>query len=135
MPRTPRVLPPGAGRAYPMGRMTAIFKADGEETAGASSVSEWWLEPDTGGPPAHEHPEDHVFYVLEGTLHLCLDGEWVAAPQGAYALIPGGTRHTFENRGDSRAGFISFNTPGGFEEQAQPIADWFAQHPLGGATR
>lgn len=134
MAREPRIVPPGGGRTYPMGRMHAVFKADGDETLGASSVSEWWLEPDTGGPPAHQHPEDHVFYVIEGEMTLYLDGVWSPAPQGSYALIPGGTTHTFENRGAVRAGLISFNTPGGFEQQAQPIADWFAENPLGDAS-
>ncbi len=74
MSRKASILGPGQGRSYPMGRMQAVFKADGEEGLGAYSVSEW-----------------------------------------------------------QRAGFISFNTPGGFEEQAQPIADWLADNPLGDA--
>ena len=114
-----------------MGRMTAVFKADGDETGGASSVSEWWLEARTEGPPVHDHPEDHVFYVIEGTMAVFIDGEWFDAPARTYVVIPGGTPHTFENRSEARAGFISFNTPGGFEQQAQPIADWMADHPLG----
>lgn len=133
MSRTPIVLAPGQGRHYPMGRLQAVFKADGDESAGAYSVSEWWLEPNTGGPPEHDHPEDHVFYVIEGTMSLCVDGRWFDAARGSYVVIPGGTRHTFENRGAERSGLISFNTPGGFEEQAQPIADWFAQNPVGDA--
>jgi hypothetical protein len=52
------VLAPGHGRSYPMGRLSAVFKADGAETAGAYSISEWWLEPHTQGPGAHSHPED-----------------------------------------------------------------------------
>jgi hypothetical protein len=28
------ILKPGAGREYPLGLMTAVFKADGAETAG-----------------------------------------------------------------------------------------------------
>jgi hypothetical protein len=36
-------LPPGEGRSYPMGRISAIFKADGDETQKAYSISEWWL--------------------------------------------------------------------------------------------
>ena len=36
-----------------MGRIGAVFKADGEETAGRYSISEWWLEPNTQGPGAH----------------------------------------------------------------------------------
>jgi len=38
-------LPPGEGRTYPMGRISAVFKADGDETQRAYSISEWWLEP------------------------------------------------------------------------------------------
>ena len=34
-------LPPGAGRPYPMGRISAVFKADGDETRGGYSISEW----------------------------------------------------------------------------------------------
>lgn len=44
------VVPAGEGRSYPMGRITAVFKADGEETGKRYSVSEWWLEPNTQGP-------------------------------------------------------------------------------------
>lgn len=39
--RTPIVLAPGQGRAYPMGRISALFKADGPETKSRYSVSEW----------------------------------------------------------------------------------------------
>ena len=133
MSRKPTIIEPGQGRTYPMGRMQAIFKADGDETLEAYSVSEWWLDPNTAGPPLHHHPEDHVFYVIAGVMSLCLDGTWHSASAGTYVLIPGGTSHTFENRGDVRSGLISFNSPGGFERDAQPIADWFAENPLGDA--
>ena len=134
MSRKPVVVEPGGGRTYPMGRMQAVFKADGEETAEAYSVSEWWLEARSEGPPAHDHPEDHVFYVIEGTMSFSVGDEWFDAGRGSYVLIPGGTPHTFENRSRERAGFISFNTPGGFERQARPIADWLARNPLGDVT-
>ena len=62
------VVAAGEGRSYPMGRLSAVFKADGEESAGLYSISEWWLEPHTLRPGAHSHPEDDVFYVLDGTL-------------------------------------------------------------------
>ena len=39
--RHPVVLGPGEGRAYPMGRIAAVFKAGGEETARGYSISEW----------------------------------------------------------------------------------------------
>ncbi len=46
-------LPPGEGRRYELGRMTAVFKADEDETTARYSVSEWWLEPGADGPGAH----------------------------------------------------------------------------------
>lgn len=113
--RQPAVIPPDQGRAYPMGRMRAIFKADQAESAGKYSVSEWWLQPGTRGPGVHQHPEDHVFYVISGTLSVSLNGRWTQAAQGTYILIPGGTPHDFQNQQSVPAGFIAFNSPGGFE--------------------
>lgn len=130
--RDPVVLPPGAGRAYPMGRISAVFKADAEETAHGYSISEWWLEPDTKGPHAHSHPEDDVFYVIEGTMSILVDDCWIEAPRGAFVLIPGGTTHTFENRSDARAGMLNFGN-GPFEHEMPAIAAWFAEHPPGNA--
>ncbi len=123
--REPVVLAAGEGRAYPMGRLSAVFKADGDETDGRYSISEWWLEPHTKGPGAHHHPEDDVFFMLEGTLHFLLNDDWVEAPAGSFVLVPGGATHTFENRGDVRAGALNISAPGDFEDRMPGIAEWF----------
>jgi hypothetical protein len=60
--------PTHSGRKYEMGRMRAIFFAEGEETDSLYSISEWWLEPRTPGVGRHSNPEDHIFYVLAGTV-------------------------------------------------------------------
>jgi quercetin dioxygenase-like cupin family protein len=125
------IVAPGQGRVYSMGRMRAVFIADTAETDSRYSVSEWWLEPNTKGPGTHSHPDDHVFYVLEGTVSIAIDGEWSQAVRGSYALIPGGTPHDFENHGTVRCGFISLNVPGGFELKLPGIVEWFAANPLG----
>jgi len=114
-----------------MGRMSAVFKADGDETHDRLSVSEWWLEANTRAPeapPAHAHPEDHVFYVIEGELTVSLEGAWSAAEAGTYLYLPGGTEHTFENRSSARAGFMSINVPGGFEKDLPAIVQWFKEN-------
>lgn len=121
--RKPVIAPPGSGRVYDMGPIRAIFKADGEETAGRYSISEWWLEPRTRGPGVHFHPQDHIFYVIEGVLSLFVGEAWFEAAQGAHIVIPGGTPHDFENRSAARCGFISLNAPGGFEEQMPAITE------------
>jgi mannose-6-phosphate isomerase-like protein (cupin superfamily) len=127
------VLRPGEGRAYPMGRISAVFKADGDETANQYSISEWWLEAHTQGPGPHSHPEDDVFFVIEGTMSFFVDGQWIEAPKGSFVLVPGGTTHDFENRSSSRAGALNISAPGNFEEAMPGIAQWFIENPPGHA--
>ena len=132
-PRSPVILAPGEGRAYPMGRIGAIFKADGAETQSRYSVSEWWLEPHTTGPGAHSHAEDDLFFVIEGTMSFRVGDAWTDAPKGSFILIPGGVTHDFENRGDARAGALNFSVPGAFEPHMPGIVEWFREHPPGRA--
>lgn len=113
-----------------MGRISAVFKADEAETAFGYSISEWWLEANTTGPGAHSHPEDDVFFVLEGTMSILVAGDWVEAPAGSFVLIPGGVTHDFENRSTGRAGLLNFS-PGPFEHSMPDIAAWYAEHPAG----
>lgn len=131
--RSPLILAPGAGRLYPMGRISALFKADGVETAGQYSISEWWLEAHTQGPGPHSHPEDDTFFVIEGTMSFLVGDEWIDAPRGSFILIPGGHIHDFENRSDQRAGLLNFSAPGTFEPAMPAIEAWFAEHPPGHA--
>jgi mannose-6-phosphate isomerase-like protein (cupin superfamily) len=132
-PRHGIVLAPGEGRSYPMGRISAVFKADGAETAERYSISEWWLEPHTQGPGAHSHAEDDIFYVIEGTMSVLVGDRWVDASRGSFVLVPGGVVHDFQNRGETRAGVLNVSVPGSFEDDMPAIAEWFAEHPPGHA--
>jgi mannose-6-phosphate isomerase-like protein (cupin superfamily) len=122
-------LTPDEGRSYPMGRISAVFKADGKETGGRYSISEWWLELHTEGPGAHSHAEDDIFYVIEGTMSVLIGDRWVDAPRGSFVLVPGGLTHDFQNRSAQRAGILNFSIPGNFETEMPAIAEWFAEHP------
>jgi mannose-6-phosphate isomerase-like protein (cupin superfamily) len=122
-------LPPGEGRPYPMGRINALFKADGDETLGRYSISEWWLEPHTQGLGTHCHAEDDIFYVIEGTMSFLIGDRWIDAPKGSFVLAPGGMTHDFQNRSSNRAGVLNFSIPGNFEENMPAIAKWFADNP------
>ena len=127
--REPIHLSPGQGRTYAMGPVTAVFKADGNETRDRYSISEWWLEPHTQGPGPHSHPEDDVFYVIEGTMSVLVGERWTQASKGSFVLVPGGTVHDFENRTDERAGMLNVSVPGAFEKEMPGISAWFAEHP------
>jgi mannose-6-phosphate isomerase-like protein (cupin superfamily) len=122
-------LPPGAGRSYPMGRINAVFKADGDETQRAYSISEWRLEPHTQGPGAHSHAEDDIFYVIEGTMSFLIGDRWIDAPKGSFLLAPGGVTHDFQNRSSSPAAVLNFSIPGDFEMDMPAIVEWFAENP------
>jgi mannose-6-phosphate isomerase-like protein (cupin superfamily) len=122
---TPIVLQLGAGREYAMGPVHAIFKADGVETRGQYAISEWWLDPYTRGPGPHKHPEDDIFFVIEGTMSFFVGGAWTDAPKGSLVIAPGGTEHDFENRTAKRAGALNLSVPGNFEPEMSGIAEWF----------
>lgn len=120
------LLKAGEGRVYDCGKMTAIFKADENETNEKYSISEWWVEPDFDGVGAHKHDNnDEVFYVLEGTVSFLVGDEWINADKGTFLRVPAKIIHNFVNRTTNRAGFLSFYIPGGFERDMPSIVQWF----------
>lgn len=128
----PLILPEGEGRVYNCGTMTAVFKADENETDNQYSVSEWWLEPNSNGPGAHAHEENaEVFYVLEGRVSFLVGDEWIDADKGAFLRIPAKTIHDFKNRTDKKAGVLNFFIPGGFERNMPSIVKWFEENKKG----
>lgn len=125
----PLILKTGEGRTYHCGAMTAVFKADENETAEKYSVSEWWLEPNSDGPGAHLHEEnDEVFYVLEGTTSILVGDQWIEAEKGTFIRIPAKTMHDFANRTDKKTGVLNFFIPGGFERKMPSIVKWFEEN-------
>jgi mannose-6-phosphate isomerase-like protein (cupin superfamily) len=127
--RRPIEHPPGEGRIYQMPTISAVFKADGEETANRYCVSEWWLQPDSDGPGAHSHEaNDEIFFVIEGTPSLLVGDEWIDAPAGSCIVIPAGVTHDFANRTQALAGLFNVFVPGGFEPKMPAIVKWFEEH-------
>jgi len=125
--RSPVIVPPRKGRRYSLGCGHAMFKADGADTRGQYSISEWWLEPYTRGPGAHQHEEDDVFYMLGGTMTFFVGGKWIEASKGALVIAPANTPHDFENRTSKPAGFLNVSVPGDFEPHMEGIAGWFRE--------
>lgn len=123
---------PGEGRAYSLGRMRAVFKADHGETGDRYAISEWWLEPRSTGPGAHLHEHnEEIFYVLEGTASILVGEEWRDLAKGSFLRIPANVMHDFENRSDAEVGLLNIFMPGGFEEKMPSIVKWFEDNPQG----
>lgn len=126
------IIEAGGGRKYNCGKMTAIFKADEQETNEKYSVSEWWIDPQSEGPGAYKHEEnDEVFYVIEGTTSFLIGEEWINASKGTFLRIPANTMHDFANRTSERTGVLNFFIPGGFERNMPMIAQWFEDNSAG----
>ena len=116
--------PPGEGRVWPMGRLEAVFKADGAESAGRYSISEWWLEPHTAGPGPTRTPRT--------TSSTCSRGRspsrWATTGsrrRGGVRAGAGRCAHDFANRTATRAGFLNISVPGDFEPNMPGISAWF----------
>jgi mannose-6-phosphate isomerase-like protein (cupin superfamily) len=121
------VLPPGGGRRYEMGKLTALFKADEDDTDAAYSISEWILQPGQDGVGAHSHEaNEEIFFVLEGSPEILVGDAWLGCETGAFVRIPCGTVHDFRNRADTAARLLNIFMPGGFERDMPKIVDWFA---------
>ena len=128
MSLAPLVLHPSEGRRYYMPGMMATFMADGVETAGRYSVSQWRVRPRSTGPGQHRHEsEDELFYVTEGTMSVLVGGDWHDLEAGSFIRIPAGTLHDFENRTDTPATMLNVFM-GAFEHNMPAIVEWYAQN-------
>jgi mannose-6-phosphate isomerase-like protein (cupin superfamily) len=116
------ILAPGAGRAYDLGPMRGVFKADGPETGDRYCVSEWSVEPGGEGPGPHHHEaNEELFLVTEGTMSFRVADDWIDAPAGTFIRIPAGVTHDFANRSGEPATAFNVFIPGGFEA---PFRGW-----------
>jgi mannose-6-phosphate isomerase-like protein (cupin superfamily) len=127
---TPILVPPGGGRRYRCGaRLTALFKADEDETGAAYSVSEWRMEPGFAGVGAHSHEaNDEIFWCLEGRPELLLGEGWRSVVPGTFLRIPAGVVHDFRNPIGAPAALLNVFIPGGFERDMPAIAAWFEEN-------
>src|SRR5262244_4332838 len=94
-----------------------------EATGGAISVLMAWHKPGEG-PPDHVHfNQDEMFFVLEGTYELTVDGQTTTAGAGTIVFIPRNVVHRFKSIGDTTAGLLDWSLPGGQDHYFKAIAD------------
>jgi quercetin dioxygenase-like cupin family protein len=68
------------------------------------------------GPPPHHHDDAvELFLVLEGCLEVMIDGAWLTLGPGDNAIVPVGSIHTFRNRSEQDACWLTTFAPKGFE--------------------
>ena len=74
------------------------------------------------GPVHHRHAHmTDIFYVLDGSLTLDLEGEQHVLQPGGFALVPPGIVHTFANTGDVPCRFLNMYQPSGNEHYLKEV--------------
>lgn len=94
----------------------------GEETGGRYFIYED-LVPPGGGPPPHTHPDEELFYIIEGEFEFILhelDKPFRVAP-GQLVKIPSNAVHTFKNVGDKMGRTITMLLPGDLEKYYRAV--------------
>lgn len=95
----------------------------GRTTGGRYAIFEDHTPP-LAGPPPHSHPDEEVFYVLEGTYEFVLSD--VTKPfrvmPGEVVRVPSNILHAFKNMGNSVGKLLTIVTPGNLEEYFREIA-------------
>lgn len=122
----PLVLGPDEGHLVPIGESTVRLLSVGGDTANLSSVEEIRVPAGFAGPPPHLHRvTNHSWFVIQGTLHLSVDGVAHDLPAGGFVYVPVGSAHTFANPTRRDARMVEFTTPGGFDAYLRELSEAF----------
>lgn len=114
-----QLIPPNTGSLLTAG---IVCKVSSASTNGAYTILELSL-PAGAGAPVHIHQrEDEVFYILEGTCEILINGETHLAETGAVVVLPKNTAHAFRNTGASPNCILITATPGGLDTYFQELA-------------
>jgi mannose-6-phosphate isomerase-like protein (cupin superfamily) len=99
-----------------MGMRWEITRSTGD-TSGALFESTQWYDPREPGPLVHVHPTtEDSFEVVEGSLDVCIDGEWRSVQPGETATVPVAVPHTFRNATDQPVKVVATMRPAGRSE-------------------
>jgi mannose-6-phosphate isomerase-like protein (cupin superfamily) len=103
------------------GSETLTFLETAAETDGARTYLEAELAPGSGTPPHMHTTYSEDFEVLDGTLHVEVDGRGIEVGPGERAFVPAHAVHRFANDSDAPVRFRCALEPAsrGFEELQQ----------------
>ena len=85
-----------------------------DHESGARTCSINYIRTPAGqGSPAgmHTHEVDQIFFILEGTMNLEIEGKEYEAGPGTLVVFPKGVPHRNWNGGTEPTVHLAFNTP------------------------
>ena len=124
----------GEGKMLWVADELITFKASGEDTGGAYSLTDSVVPSGGVAPPHVHHREDEAFWVLEGELEVQVGENTFRAGVGSFVHLPKDVQHSYQNVGTGPARFLTLMVPGGlekfFEEIGKPATDLSSPPPL-----
>lgn len=85
-------------------------------TDGSYGMVEIMSPPHVPGPPPHFHKsENEFFFVVDGTLDVMINGDWIRCGPGSSVDLAPGTTHTFINNTEAPVVWLTGWRPKGFE--------------------
>lgn len=111
------------------------FVETAASTGGALLAFESLIPAGVAGPPLHMHPrQEERFTVLNGALHLTVEGEPRMLHSGETLVVPPGTRHTFDNRTQDAAVRFRAELRPALESEELFASNVYAANQRGAAT-
>jgi len=102
------------GRRYPARRWTRSFVGEGLPIEAKNFCMGYVvLDPQGGQVPWHDHEQEEVYLLLEGTCEVCLGRERQTLTGVQAVYIPPGVFHQMTNTGDTPAKMIYCYSPAG----------------------
>ena len=97
------------------------FKASGEDSGGAFSLTDSMVRPQGDPPPHIHHREDEAFRVLEGELEVLVGENKFKAGAGSFVHLPKGVLHSYQNVGTGPARLLTLMVPAGLERFVEEV--------------
>lgn len=102
------------GRRYPARRLTKnLVGGPAPVQCGHFCMGMVELDPNGGQVPWHNHEQEEVYFVLEGTGEMCIDDERREVGGGQAVHIPSGAFHQLTNVGDTPLRMVYCYGPAG----------------------
>jgi quercetin dioxygenase-like cupin family protein len=103
-----------AGRRYPARRLTQNWVGGVSPIQAKNfAVGSVTLDSDGGQVPWHNQEQEEVYFVLEGSIEICLGDERRILAPGQAVYIPSGVFHQATNIGQSPARMLYCYGPSG----------------------
>jgi mannose-6-phosphate isomerase-like protein (cupin superfamily) len=102
------------GRTFPAGRLTKnLVGGSASIAADHFNLGYVELDPNGGQVPWHNHEQEEIYFILDGTGEMCVGDEKETVAGGQVIYIPSNVYHQLTNVGDDPLHMVYCYAPAG----------------------